>query len=138
MTGDFKKVLDNINLFSMITIMSFFIMTPIAFAVEGMKLAPSNLAAMGLDPAAILYKAVCAGLLFHAYQQVSFMILERVNPVTHSVGNCVKRVVVIASSIIFFQTPVSTLNIVGTMIALSGVFLYARVKSSEPEAKKTA
>lgn len=134
MTGDMKKGLDNINLFSIITIMSFCVMTPIALAVEGLKLSPANLSAMGLDPAVILYKALAAGLFFHAYQQISFMILERVNPVTHSVGNCVKRVVVIASSIVFFQTPVSTLNIVGTVIALSGVFLYARVKSAKPKA----
>lgn len=43
------------------------------------------------------------------------MILEMVSPVTHSVGNCVKRVVVIASSILFFKTPVSPLNSIGNL-----------------------
>lgn len=38
--------------------------------------------------------------------QVSYLVLQRVTPVTHSVGNCVKRVVVIVSSIIFFRNPV--------------------------------
>lgn len=38
-----------------------------------------------------------------------------VSPVTHSVGNCVKRVVVIASSILFFKTPVSPLNSIGNL-----------------------
>lgn len=41
------------------------------------------------------------------------MILQRVNPVTHSVGNCVKRVVVIVTSVIFFRTPVSPINALG-------------------------
>ena len=45
--------------------------------------------------------------------QVSYMILERVSPVTHSVGNCVKRIIVIVSSVIFFRTPVSQLNAIG-------------------------
>lgn len=45
--------------------------------------------------------------------QVSYMILEKVSPVTHSVGNCVKRVVVIVSSVLFFQTPVSPINSLG-------------------------
>lgn len=45
--------------------------------------------------------------------QVSYMILELVSPVTHAVGNCVKRLVVIVSSIIFFQTPVSPTNSLG-------------------------
>jgi solute carrier family 35 protein E1 len=48
-----------------------------------------------------------AGISFHTYQQVSYMILSRVTPVTPSIGNCVKRVVVIISSVIFFQTPVT-------------------------------
>lgn len=39
--------------------------------------------------------------------QVSYMILQRVSPVTHSIGNSVKRVVVIASSILVFRNPVT-------------------------------
>ena len=35
------------------------------------------------------------------------MILQRVSPVTHSIGNSVKRVVVIASSILVFRNPVT-------------------------------
>jgi solute carrier family 35 protein E1 len=72
-----------------------------------------------------------AGLAFHSYQQVSYMILQRVTPVTHSVGNCVKRVVVIVSSVLFFRTPVSVINATGTAIALAGVFAYSRVTASK-------
>lgn len=43
------------------------------------------------------------------------MILQRVSPVTHSVGNCVKRVVVIVSSVLFFRTPVSPINSIGKL-----------------------
>lgn len=42
------------------------------------------------------------------------MILSKVTPVTHSVGNCVKRVVVIVTSVLFFKTPVSAINAIGT------------------------
>lgn len=45
----------------------------------------------------------------------SYALLSRLNPVTHSVGNCVKRVVVIGVSIIVFKTPASMLNIIGTL-----------------------
>lgn len=44
------------------------------------------------------------------------MILQRVNPVTHSVGNCVKRVVVIVTSVLFFKTPVSPINALGKLL----------------------
>lgn len=49
--------------------------------------------------------------LTHA--QVSYMILQRVSPVTHSIGNCVKRVVVIVASVFVFQNPVTTQNALG-------------------------
>jgi len=37
--------------------------------------------------------------------QVSYSLLARVSPVTHSVTNSLKRVVVIVSSVLFFRTP---------------------------------
>lgn len=46
--------------------------------------------------------------------QVSYMILQRVSPVTHSIGNCVKRVIVIIASVIVFQNPMSKQNMIGT------------------------
>mmetsp|Transcript_33598 Transcript_33598/g.72624 ORF Transcript_33598/g.72624 Transcript_33598/m.72624 type:complete len:406 (-) Transcript_33598:384-1601(-) len=127
MTGG-KNTLDNINLFSVITMMSVCILAPIALLVEGVQFTPANLTAMGLDWQVIMKRALFAGICFHSYQQVSYMILQRVSPVTHSIGNCVKRVVVITSSVIFFATPVSLLNGIGTAMALSGVFAYSQVK----------
>lgn len=41
------------------------------------------------------------------------MILQQVSPVTHSIGNCLKRVIVIVASVIIFQNPVSQQNIIG-------------------------
>ena len=60
-----------------------------------------------LTSAVIIQKAMIAGACFHMYQQISYMILARVSPVTHSVGNCVKRVVVISFSVLFFKNAVS-------------------------------
>ncbi|KAE8662220.1 hypothetical protein F3Y22_tig00113716pilonHSYRG00009 [Hibiscus syriacus] len=88
----------------------------------------------GLNVKEVAVRSLLAALSFHAYQQVSYMILQRVSPVTHSVGNCVKRVAVIVSSVIFFKTPVSYINALGTGIALAGVFLYSRVKRIKAKA----
>ncbi|PWA53640.1 hypothetical protein CTI12_AA442660 [Artemisia annua] len=54
--------------------------------------------------------------------------------VTHAVGNYVKRVVVIVSSILFFRTPVSPVNSLGTGLALARVFLYTIAKQIKPKA----
>jgi hypothetical protein len=72
--------------------------------------------AQGLDSAAqadLFRRLLSAGICFHGYQQLSYMILSRVTPVTHSIGNCVKRVVVIVASVIAFQNPMSTQNAMG-------------------------
>ncbi|KAI5381280.1 hypothetical protein KIW84_UN0863 [Lathyrus oleraceus] len=44
----------------------------------------------GLNVRELCIRSVLVALCFHAYQQVSYGILEKVSPVTHSVGNCVK------------------------------------------------
>ncbi|CAH2055376.1 unnamed protein product [Thlaspi arvense] len=126
-----EEALDNINLFSVITIISFALLVPVAILIDGFKFTPSQLqlaTSRGLTVREFCTMALLAGVCLHSYQQVSYMILEMVSPVTHSVGNCVKRVVVIASSILFFQTPVSPLNSIGTATALAGVYLYTRAK----------
>lgn len=57
------------------------------------------------------------------------MILARVSPVTHSVGNCVKRVVVIVTSVLFFRTPVSPINSLGIFIASLFLILLNVIKN---------
>ncbi|XP_057464268.1 LOW QUALITY PROTEIN: phosphoenolpyruvate/phosphate translocator 2, chloroplastic-like [Actinidia eriantha] len=132
-----EEALDNINLFSIITIISFVLLVPIAVLMEGVKFTPSYLqfaASRGLNVRELCVRSLLAGFCFHTYQQVSYMILQMVSPVTHSVGNCAKRVVVIVSSVIFFQIPVSPINSLGTAVALAGVFLYSRAKRIKPKA----
>uniref|UniRef100_A0ACD5XKA1 Uncharacterized protein n=1 Tax=Avena sativa TaxID=4498 RepID=A0ACD5XKA1_AVESA len=127
--------LDNITLFSIITVMSFFLLAPVALLTEGVKVTPAFLQSSGLNLQQVYTRSLIAAFCFHAYQQVSYMILARVSPVTHSVGNCVKRVVVIVTSVLFFKTPVSPINSIGTAIALAGVFLYSQLKRLQPKPK---
>ncbi|KAH9790806.1 phosphoenolpyruvate/phosphate translocator 2 [Citrus sinensis] len=129
--------LDNINLFSAITIISFILSVPAAIFMEGAKFTPYLQSAASQDSniRGLCVMSLLAGFCFHSYQQVSYMILQMVSPVSHSVGNSVKRVVVIVSSVIFFRTPVSPLNSIGTAVALAGVFLYSRAKRVRPETK---
>ncbi len=64
--------MDNINLFSIITIMSFFILAPVTLLLEGVKFTPSAMQSMGIvNSTEIIKKTLLAGVCFHAYQQVS-------------------------------------------------------------------
>lgn len=132
-SGEDTAGLGAINMFALITIASFIMLAPFSLALEGWMLLPSGLTLKGIvNQNVVIQQALIAAVSFHTYQQVSYMILSRVSPVTHSVGNCVKRVVVIVAAIILFSTPVSTQNALGTSIALGGVFAYGQVKQSKP------
>jgi solute carrier family 35 protein E1 len=123
------KGLDNINLFSIITIMAFCLLAPVAIILDGVKFTPAAMRAVGIaDTGLVMRHVLLAALCFHSYQQVSYMILQRVSPVTHSIGNCLKRVIVIVTSVIVFQNPMSRQNMIGTAVALAGVFAYSQVK----------
>ncbi|KAK9669456.1 hypothetical protein RND81_13G131500 [Saponaria officinalis] len=130
-----EESMDNITLFSIITIMSFLLLAPAALFTEGVKFTPAYLEAAGLNVKEIYVRSLLAALCYHAYQQVAYMILQRVSPVTHSVSNCLKRVIVIISAVVFFRTPVSFVNALGTGIAIAGVFLYSRVNRIKAKPK---
>ncbi|MEW5310472.1 MAG: hypothetical protein WDW38_002269 [Sanguina aurantia] len=127
--------LDNISLFSIITVLSAVLLVPVALAREGAVMLPTSLEAAGvLHPQLLATQLAMSGLCFHAYQQFSYMILQRVSPVTHSIGNCVKRVIVIVASLLAFQNPMSMHSAVGTGVALLGVFAYSQIKRVKQKA----
>lgn len=66
-------------------------------------------------------------VFYHLYNQVSYMSLDQISPLTFSVGNTMKRISVIVSSIIIFRTPVQPVNALGAAIAILGTFLYSQV-----------
>ena len=75
-----KGSLDNINLFSIITILSFFLLTPVALLRDGgFTFSASAMRGMGiLDPNLVMKRALIAGFCFHAYQQVGVSISQDV------------------------------------------------------------
>ena len=71
--------------------------------------------------------------------QFSYMVLNQgVSPVTFSVGNTMKRVAVVVSSVLFFKNPVAALNWIGSGIAIFGTFLYSLAKDKAASEEKSA
>lgn len=68
-------------------------------------------------------------VFYHLYNQVSYMSLNEISPLTFSIGNTMKRVTVIVSSIIIFHTKVLPINALGAAIAIFGTFLYSQVNT---------
>jgi hypothetical protein len=65
-----KGALDSINTFSIITILSFLLLTPIALLTDGLVWTPAALAAAGVDSTLLAKRALLSAFAFHAYQQV--------------------------------------------------------------------
>ena len=68
---------------------------------------------------------ICDNLRSHFILFQSFRFVSQVNPVTHAVGNTIKRVVIIVASVVAFKTPMSTGSIIGSSIAIFGTLLYS-------------
>jgi drug/metabolite transporter (DMT)-like permease len=75
------------------------------------------------------------GLLYHLYNQFAFNTLARVSPVSHGVCNVVKRVAIIATSVLFFGNKLTPQTQLGTAIALVGTWLYTEASKKKPAPK---
>jgi solute carrier family 35 protein E1 len=66
---------------------------------------------------------------YYLYNEVAFLALNEVAPVTHAVGNTIKRVVIILASVVVFRNPLSGLGALGSAIAIFGTLLYSLAKN---------
>jgi len=136
-----KKIgenLDSQNLYAVLTAMSSLILIPLMFAMEGTGFftAAKELVATGAYTNKSLATLLAlGGATYYAYNEVAFLALNKVNPVTHAVGNTIKRVVIIIASVVAFKTPMSTGSIVGSSIAIAGTLLYSLAMNAS-KAKK--
>ena len=119
------------NLFAVLTILAFIVCLPISLAIEpprAIAAAFSSALAAGHSQKYLWTCSILSGLFFYLYNEVAFLALGRVMPVTHAVANTVKRVVIVVASVIAFRTPISTLGVVGSSVALTGTLLYSLAK----------
>jgi solute carrier family 35 protein E1 len=123
------KNMNAANIYGVMTILSTIMMIPITLAVEGSTMASSlkALAAAGkMKQFAI--ESLIAGIFYYAYNEVAFLCLDNVAPVTHALGNTIKRVVIIIASVLAFGTKMTSQGILGSSIAIAGVLLYSIAK----------
>ncbi|KAI9115644.1 hypothetical protein K1719_013313 [Acacia pycnantha] len=123
------KSVSGMNYYACLSMLSLLILTPFAFAVEGPQMwaAGWQTALSQIGPQFIWWMAA-QSVFYHLYNQVSYMSLDQISPLTFSIGNTMKRISVIVSSIIIFHTPVQPVNALGAAIAILGTFLYSQAK----------
>lgn len=123
------KSVSGMNYYACLSLLSLALLTPFAIAVEGPQMwqAGWEKAVSQIGPNFIWW-VVAQSVFYHLYNQVSYMSLDEITPLTFSVGNTMKRISVIVSSIIIFHTPVRPVNALGAAIAILGTFLYSQAK----------
>eukprot|EP00457_Paulinella_chromatophora_P006479 gb/GEZN01006497.1/.p1 GENE.gb/GEZN01006497.1/~~gb/GEZN01006497.1/.p1 ORF type:complete len:479 (+),score=29.51 gb/GEZN01006497.1/:176-1612(+) len=63
--------------------------------------------------------------LGYASNIFSLLFLSRVDILSHSVANTMKRLVTIVTSVLYFDSPVTSMNVIGMLLALFGFFWYS-------------
>jgi len=116
------------NLFRIITIISAMQLIPIALLLEGSKLQSlyTNIINSG-NYEDFISSMLISGVSYYMYNEVAFWILGLVHPISHAVGNTIKRVVIIFASIILLKTPITLQGMLGSMIAVLGTLAYSLV-----------
>ncbi|CAM9280203.1 unnamed protein product [Heterosigma akashiwo] len=133
------KNMGGANLYAVLTVLGAGMLLPAALLVEGAAVGPAWRAALqaGHTAGGLLLPTLLSGLYLYWYYEVSFLALDAISPVTHAVANTMRRVFLVASAIFVFKTPVTPLNLVGSAMAIGGVFLYSMVKDFYDNKKKT-
>ena len=62
--------------------------------------------------------------------------LNNVHPITHAVGNTMRRVVIMLVCMVVFRTPLTPLGAVGSAMAVGGSYFYAMTKTKEAQRAK--
>jgi len=126
-----KKIGENLdaqNLYAVLTGLSTILLIPMMLAIEGTGFFPAfkNVVSAGdFTTKSLSLLLALGGATYYAYNEVAFLALGKVNPVTHAVGNTIKRVVIIVASVVAFKTPMSTGSVIGSSIAIAGTLLYS-------------
>ncbi|KAJ6833144.1 triose phosphate/phosphate translocator, chloroplastic [Iris pallida] len=130
--------MDSTNIYAYITIIALAFCLPPAIILDGPKLLQHGfsdaIAKVGMTK--FVTDLFWVGLFYHLYNQVATNTLERVAPLTHAVGNVLKRVFVIGFSIVIFGNKISTQTGIGTCIAIAGVAIYSYIKAKMEEEKR--
>eukprot|EP00441_Pelagodinium_beii_P044115 CAMPEP_0197652702 /NCGR_PEP_ID=MMETSP1338-20131121/34611_1 /TAXON_ID=43686 ORGANISM="Pelagodinium beii, Strain RCC1491" /NCGR_SAMPLE_ID=MMETSP1338 /ASSEMBLY_ACC=CAM_ASM_000754 /LENGTH=427 /DNA_ID=CAMNT_0043227639 /DNA_START=55 /DNA_END=1338 /DNA_ORIENTATION=+ len=139
------KNLTPANMFAVLTILGFAMILPASLLIEGpakVSTAWAAARAAGYSAPHLWSMLSMSGFLYYIYNEVAFLALSEVAPVTHAVTNTVKRVVIILASVLVFKTPITGMGALGSGIAIFGALLYSLAKGMKkkqtPQARELA
>lgn len=126
------------NLYGIVTLVAFIAMAPVALIAEGAKMRETWAAATvstgvsavtGVPSTDLAWKVALSGLYHYLNNEVMYLVLGEVHPITLAVGNTLKRTVLIVASLIVFRHPITPTAAVGSAVAMVGVLVYSLTKA---------
>jgi len=118
------------NVFGLVTWAALLISIPIALIMEGgtfMDLLQTAVEKVG-DQWQFYRAILFSGLIHYLNNEVMYMALGSVHPVTLAVGNTMKRVFILVASVMVFRNPISLQAGIGSGVGIFGVLLYSLAK----------
>jgi solute carrier family 35, member E1 len=118
------------NMFGLVTWAAFLISIPIALIGEGIGFSALWQSALNQveNTAHFLRAIVVSGFLHYLNNEVMYLALGSVHPVSLAVGNTMKRVVILVASVMVFRNPISFQVGIGAAVGVAGVLLYSLTK----------
>merc|ERR1719231_882345 len=121
------------NLYGILTIIAFVLSLPFALYYEGPGFAAAWKASTAKVGAPWLIRQMALdGFYYYTYNEVAFITLNRISPITHSIANTIKRVCIILATVLVFGNKLTPLGAVGSALAVGGTFFYSLMKQKFP------
>jgi len=129
--------LTSVNLFGIVTCYAFIQSIPLFLLGEGTSFIDLWKNALSSSTNVELVRGlVLSGLFHYLNNEVMYLALSNVHPVTLAVGNTMKRVFIVVASVIVFRNPISVQAAIGSAIGIGGVLLYSLTKQHYEELEK--
>jgi solute carrier family 35, member E1 len=115
------------NVFGLVTIAAFVISIPMAAVGEGRSMKKVWQRALQIQPqkGELCQAVLLSGLFHYLNNEVMYLALGKVHPITLAVGNTMKRVFILMAAVIFLDNQISPQAAIGSGIAIAGVLLYS-------------
>ena len=113
------------TLFRWLTLFAALEMVPLALVTEGTSVSGMLAALTSSQQQTLLLHTLISSVCFYMYNEVSFWILDIVHPVSHAVGNTIRRVILIVVSAAVLQAPLSGPTMLGSFVAILGTLLFS-------------
>ncbi|KAL7499517.1 hypothetical protein ACHAWT_008124 [Skeletonema menzelii] len=135
--GELGENLTSVNLFGIVTCYAFIQSIPLFLMGEGLSFIQLWKDALPNSSTYELVKGlVISGLFHYLNNEVMYLALSNVHPVTLAVGNTMKRVFIVVASVVVFRTPITLQAAIGSAVGLGGVLLYSLTKQYYEELEK--